>query len=222
MLFADVAGDQSFFNIILVALLTASATVVSQPFLHWIVVLARGPKLDSSFEPDSACIIPAPEYEPIHETIGDAKPYYEKLKLYVRVRVTNKKSRIAEQCRGYLIKVERKTRYEWEPVFADSIPLIWSFDAENATTSIPQGVVKHVDVFTISNDEPGFAPQFRSHNGEVLRLIPFDRAFRCFGTFRFTVVVASQDVAAKTVPFILIRESEEQWPPTFIAGDRLP
>lgn len=84
--------------------------------------------------------------------------------IYVRLRVENKKSRLAKQCRAYLIKIEIKNNDgEFEStMYTDSIQLAWSCrepGMERAPLDLPNGVLQYIDVVATDQASNSFAPQ---------------------------------------------------------------
>ena len=79
--------------------------------------------------------------------------------IYIRLRATNDKPRLAKACRAYLIKIERQTEEGWQDAhFRDSIQLAWSAQRPEAgfvPMDLPFGVSQFVDVLWVFNPLPG-------------------------------------------------------------------
>lgn len=132
---------------------------------------------------------------------------------YARLCVTNVKRRIAEECQAWLVNVEElnvEGRFD-STSFRDSVPLIWSYDAEAETVDIPQGIKRYVDLVRIQHDVPGFEPQVRSHSGEVLTILKYQPIFSKNGVYRLTVLVSAQEVRPQMIKAIVTRS--DNWPP---------
>jgi hypothetical protein len=117
------------------------------------------------------------------------------------------------KCQAWLVNVERRDEQGGfkATVFKDSIPLIWSYNAEAETIDIAQGINRYVDLVRVQDDMPGVQPQLRSHSGHVLAPHRYEHLFHENGTFRFTVLVSAQDVKPQQIKVVVKRE--DQWPP---------
>ncbi len=60
----------------------------------------------------------------------------------------NDKRRIAQSCRAWLVNIEElNDEGRFMPTsFRESVPLIWSYDAEADSVDIPQGIRRYVDL----------------------------------------------------------------------------
>ena len=127
--------------------------------------------------------------------------------------VSGLKPRIATQCQAWLVDVEAGDgQGGFKPtIFKDSIPLIWSYNAEVETIDIPQGVNRYLDLVKIQDDLPGFQPQMRSHSGDVLSPLRYQHLFSENGILRFTVLVSAQDIKPRQIQVVVSRG--DQWPP---------
>jgi hypothetical protein len=137
----------------------------------------------------------------------------KRLAFYARLCVTNDKRRIAQSCRAWLVDVEELNDEDcFVPTrFRDSVPLIWSYDAEADTVDIPQGIKRYVDLVRIQNDIPGFQPRMRSRSGEVLTILKYQPIFSKNGVYRLTVLVSAQEIKPQVIKVIITRS--ETWPP---------
>lgn len=183
---------------------------LSERITLWI----RGPKLQLAFTNTEDCETLTPEEFQVNvaPNIASTKKD-ERVVYFARIRVTNPKSRIATKCQGWLVNVEvANGQGGFKPtIFKDSIPLIWSYNAQAETVDIAQGVNRYLDLIRIQDDSPGFEPQLRSHSGAVLRPLRYQHLFSENQTLRFTVLVAAQDIEPQKIPVIVSRG--EQWPP---------
>lgn len=167
-----------------------------------ITLWIRGPRLELFFGEGEDCVTLTPEE--FHVPAGSGAVSLKKERrvvFFARLRVTNTKSRIATRCQAWLVNVERQDEHGlYNPtVFKDSIPLIWSYNAEADTVDIAQGINRYVDLVRIQDDVPGLQPQLRSHSGDVLLPHRYGTLFRENGTYRFTVLVSAQDVQPEQI-----------------------
>ena len=135
------------------------------------------------------------------------------LAFYARLCVTNDKRRIAQHCQAWLVNVEElneESRFV-PTTFRDSVPLVWSYNAEIDTVDIPQGIKRYVDIVRVQHDVPGFEPQIRSHTGAVLTILKYQPIFSKNGVYRLTVLVSAQEVRPQMIKVILTRG--DTWPP---------
>jgi len=118
--------------------------------------------------------------------------------VYVRVRVQNKKPKLARACRAYLVNVERKNddgRFA-PTAYVDSIQLAWSCQTpgnERAPIDLPNGVSQYMDVVATSSITNTFA----------LQISPFPVRYTVLlspkpETYRYTLQVAG-DGAEPTI-----------------------
>jgi len=179
-----------------------------------ISVLVRGPKLVVEFGDGEDCLTLTPEEH--QEQINDHSVTVarkQRLVFFARIRVTNAKPRMASRCQAWLVNVESQDDAgQFRPtVFKDSIPLIWSYNAEIETVDIPQGINRYVDLARVRSDVDGFQPQLRSHSGEVLFPLRYGPLFTSNGIFRLTVLVSAQDVKPQQIKIVLSWDGA--WPP---------
>lgn len=179
-----------------------------------ITIWVRGPRLRAEFEDAEDCVTLTPEEYQVRtgpSTVAARKG--QRVVMYARLRVTNVKPRIAQDVRAWLVNVEEQVDGEFQPtIFRDSMPLIWSYNAEVDSADMPQSVSRHVDVVRIQSDLPGYEPCLRAHDGTVLRPLRFKPLFERYGVFRFTVLVSAQDVAPQQVKLVI--RWDGNWPPT--------
>jgi hypothetical protein len=188
--------------------------LLSKELSERITVLVRGPKLRLDFTNTEDCVTLTPEEFQVDATTDAASMTKGKrVVFFARIRVTNTKSRIATKCQGWLVDVEATDGQSgFKPtIFKDSIPLIWSYNAEAETVDMACGVNRYLDLVRICDDSQGFHPQLRSHSGSILSPLRYQHLFNDNRTLRFTVLVSGQDVTPQTIRVIVSRG--EQWPP---------
>jgi hypothetical protein len=178
--------------------------VISERITLWI----RGPKLQLDFTTTDDCLTITPEEFQVTPSSFEKRDVF-----FARIRVTNLKPRIATKCQAWLISVEADDgQGNFKPtVFKDSIPLIWSYNAEAETIDIAQRVNRYLDLVRIQDNLPGFQPQMRSHSGNVMMPLRYHHLFSENRTLRFTVLVSAQDIKPQRIQVVVSRG--DQWPP---------
>lgn len=179
-----------------------------------ITLWTRGPKLRLEFSNSEDCVTLTPEEFATNVRRDTASTQKSKrVVFFARIRVTNLKPRIATKCQGWLVDVEVDDgQGNFKPtIFKDSIPLIWSYNAEVETVDIAQGVNRYLDLVRIQSDLPGLQPQMRKHSGELLEILRYEHLFKANGRFRFTVHVSASEITPQTIRVIVTRGGE--WPP---------
>ena len=201
---SSVTGFSTVFKILVGWLLGVLTPLFSERITLWL----RGPKLKLDFTDADDCLtITSEEFQ---VTLAS----FEKRDVFfARIKVTNLKPRIATKCQAWLIDVETGDgQGGFKPtIFKDSIPLIWSYNAEAETIDIAQGVNRYLDLVKIQDNLPGFQPQMRSHSGGVLSPLRYQHLFGENGTLRFTVLVSAQDIKPRRIRVVVSRG--DQWPP---------
>ncbi|MFO0906463.1 MAG: hypothetical protein U0939_25890 [Pirellulales bacterium] len=189
--------------------------LATNEFQHWIMLKFRGPELDITFDNAEDCQTLTPEFfdTPIGSSAVGTKQG-QRLVFYARLRVQNKKTRIADRCQAYLVRVEERQGDGTfkSTIFNDSIPLIWSYDPDNATVSIPKGVVRHIDLVRIQSDKAMIEPQLRSHNGFVYSIERYKPIFEKHSTLRLTIRLSAEDIASEERQVTITWNGN--WPPT--------
>jgi len=181
---------------------------------EWISVFVWGPKLAVEFGDGEDCLTLTPEeyQRQINEsTVTISKERREVF--FARIRVTNIKPRIASRCQAWLVNIESQdSAGQFRPtVFKDSIPLVWSYNAEIETVDIPQGINRYVDLARVQSDVDGFQPQLRLRSGGVSIPLQYEYLFKSNGVFRLTVLVSAQEVKPQQIKIVLRRDGA--WPP---------
>jgi hypothetical protein len=145
---------------------------LSERLTLWI----RGPKLILEFTNTEDCETLTPE---VYSNVA-AGQTCQQIVFFARIRVTNLKPRIAMKCQGWLVKVEKGDEQGgFEPtIFKDSIPLIWSYNAEAESVDIAHGVNLYLDLVRIQKDVLGFQPQLRKYSGEFLDVLRYRPLFQ--------------------------------------------
>lgn len=152
-----------------------------------------GPKLEATF--DDSPEFQTKTYE--HQITKSAEdPNKEQINYhkasYVRIKVTNTKSALAQGCRAYLVKVEKLNidGNFCDSIFCDSIPLAWSCRGEQRflPVDIPKGVNQFVDLLSTREISTDYRPeiQFSPYR--------YSDLFKEYGTSRFTVQVSGENV----------------------------
>jgi hypothetical protein len=194
------------FGILVGWLLGMLTPVCSERIKLWLF----GPKLQLDFTNTEDCVTLTPEEFQVAPNVSAPE---KRDVFFARIKVTNLKPRIATQCQAWLVDVEAGDgQGGFKPtIFKDSIPLIWSYNAEAETVNIAQGVNMYLDLVRIQDNSTGFDPQMRSHSGVVLRPLRYLPLFSKNGTLRFTVLVSAQDIKPRQIQVVVSRG--DQWPP---------
>lgn len=129
---------------------------------------------------------------------NDADEYSKSVSHWVRLSVHNEqKRRTAENCRCFLANVERwnenENRFE-STKFRDVLQLLWSCLPALDSFPIPGGGTKLADIAEYRRDRDVAIPQFRHPEGGHLEIPEYESIFRGAGRFRFTVLVAADNV----------------------------
>ncbi len=175
----------------------------------------RGPRVQIGFGNTEDCVMLTPEEYDVPKgssAVGTQKG--KRVVFFARIKVTNSKPRIARNCQAWLVDVETADEQAgFKPtIFKDSIPLIWSYNAESETIDIPQGINRYVDLVRIQDDVDGFQPQLRSHSGAAITIHRYEHLFNANGTLRFTVLVSAQEIKPEIIKIVVTRTTT--WPPT--------
>lgn len=187
--------------------------LLSKELTELISLWIRGPKLSVSFDDSEDCVTLTPEEYTVDTgpTTVAARPG-KRTVFFARVRITNHKPRIARQVKVWLTNVERKQEGNFKPtIFRDSIPLIWSYDAESEYADVPKNVIRYADLVRIQSDSSEFEPQMRSRSGGILRPLRLEHLFNEAGTLRFTVVVSAENIAPQETKVVVTWDGN--WPP---------
>ncbi len=180
--------------------------LISKPIADWVHTLWRGPRLTLNVESN-------PHQFQFGETDNNTFRQHTYHEVYINVEVSNDKQRTAENCRAWLVNIEKHYGGEFEPTgFRDSFPLIWAYDAKAESVPVAKDAVLRVNVLTIRDDRPGFTPRLRGDKGEVLSPKQYVSVFAENGTHRFTVLVSAQDTPTRCIRLCVERE-DGQWPP---------
>ena len=193
-----------------VAVIAAILALANETCRDWFVRLVWGPNLTLSFYDSKDKLIPIRGEDRIvngESVDGETDAAY-----YIRVKVNNTKQRIAEKCRPYLARIDRKdTTYgSYKEVFSENLPLNWSYNTQSSTTEIPHAITKHFDVLHLIKDKYHFIPQFRRDSGKLLELTRTNRLFPRNGVYRFVVLVTADRVATR---YLIFTVDMDQWPP---------
>jgi len=119
---------------------------------------------------------------------------------YIRVKVTNKKRRVTQGCRAYLVNIEKEqNKGGFNPTsYCDSIQLAWSNSGEHAydDIDISKGVNQFVDIIATNSDIDYFEPQIR------VKPYRYESLFREIGVFRFTIQISAENADPKIIKLI--------------------
>ena len=131
------------------------------------------------------------------------KDYWEVTSLgyYIRVKVCNRKSVLAKECRAFLINIEKSDENgNFTPtIYCDSIQLQWACRSGQGFNGIDlaKGVNQFIDVLSTQKDNVIIYPK--------IEMMPFryEKLFRENGTFRFTIQVSGNEVQPVSLRFII-------------------
>lgn len=178
-----------------VGFLSASFTKI---FGEWLLVKCFGPNLLLSFEVGphtSGFIVQTTNRTTIEQSTST--PYsvtIDESVCYTRIRVHNSKSRIASNCRAYLVghkKQNANGRFVTTD-YCDSIPLIWSF-ANAGPINIPKGVNIHCDVFVTLSGSNELKPCFAAMP------LAYQTTFSEPGVYLYQIMVTAEGVDPVTI-----------------------
>lgn len=138
--------------------------------------------------------------------------------VYIRVKVTNEKPRVARACRAYLVNVETKAAASGfvSTLYADSIQLAWSCQvpgSERNPLDLPNGVSQYVDVIATNQASNGFAPQVSPFPFRYAQLFTATAQ-----TYRLTIQVSGDGLEPKILRLIFVWKG--QWDTTDAYEDR--
>jgi hypothetical protein len=172
------------------AILGFGAAIIVEPIKNCLY----GPKLKISFDN-------SPEFQTkTHEhklTRSPEDPNKEQIDYYkasyIRIKVTNTKSAIANGCRAYLVKVEKQhdDGNFCDTIYCDSIPLAWSCrsgEQRFLPVDIPKGINQFVDLLSTREVSTDYKPEIQ------FPLYRYIDLFKECGTFRFTVQISGENV----------------------------
>lgn len=172
--------------------------------LAWLIYwLSTKPAIVVDFDDAEDCITTTPQEYGVG-SFSDMQKGIRKtasrVVTFARIRVTNKRNRLVENCRAWLVAIDEKEGGKWKPtVFRDSTPLIWSYNAELESVAIPKGVIWHVDVAEFSTDRSSFTVALRAHDGKTLSIHRFKHLFERPCHYRLRILVSALDVAPKSI-----------------------
>jgi len=113
--------------------------------------------------------------------------------IYLRVKVTNRKSALAKSCRAYLVNIERRgSSGAWESTeYCESAQLAWSArgDGKYTALDLPKDVPHFIDILSTREADPSkFIPTI-----EVM-LLRYVSLIQTHGTYRLTIAVSGDGV----------------------------
>jgi hypothetical protein len=184
----DVAMDAcSAWSSTLAPLLSFAAgfftAIFAEPFRLWLF----RPVLQIEFEQNDHCVTKT------EEGLSPSRHGAH----FIRVKVTNLSSRIARDCRVYLVGFERRgPKGTWDPTdYCESLPLKWSArpDINHNAIDLPQGIPHFVDVLSTRETAPSFRPEigFLPYRIEHLLSTP--------GTYKFTIMATGDTIKPVTL-----------------------
>ena len=98
---------------------------------------------------------------------------------YVNVEVHNDKRRIARQCRGYLLKIERMSGdLTTQNVFERTLHCIWEFDDGRDSFDIPKDAKPSFNAVMYEANVPGFSLRVRRSDGKLLHMGAYAHLFQ--------------------------------------------
>lgn len=129
--------------------------------------------------------------------------------LYIRVKVTNEKPRLARACRAYLVNVETKSGDSGfvSTLYTDSIQLAWSCQvpgSERNPLDLPNGVSQYIDVLVTSEATNTVVPQISPFPFRYYPLLATKSE-----TYRLTIQVSGDGIEPKVLKIIFIWKG--QW-----------
>ena len=124
---------------------------------------------------------------------------------YIRILVENNGRQIANQCRAYLVNVEKwndkKNKFE-QSIYCDSLQLAWSAQGNNADAfrpiDLPPNIKQFIDVFSTAEKQADYDIKLKT------RLNRYVNLFQEHGKLRYTVQVSGDNVKPKTTKIIFI------------------
>jgi len=162
------------------AIITSLIAFLTALFVEPIKRFLLRPKMNVEFKKDTTCICKT--------TTANGST-----SVYIRVRVNNASTVIAQKCKAYLVSVERGVDSDFAPTFyCESMPLAWSCQSpgkEYDSLDIPKGVNQYIDLIeTNSNFGQQIIPK--------IMVIPFRYIdlFKDKGKYRFTVLLTGENV----------------------------
>lgn len=200
-------------------ILTFIFGLMARPIVDWIERWLFGPKLSLIFDAYNGGFAFFDDVSRLDTDKESLPPEAKDGELYVRVCVTNDKMRVALNCRAYLVSIEKRMRYDWEPVLNESIPLIWSYNDTVEATELPQKVAKHFDVLRIYNTAATIYPRLRSASGHELKLKVLETAFNSPSLYRIKVLVSADNALSEISTFTI---DTGVWPPEAANGSHTP
>ncbi|MDD5567613.1 MAG: hypothetical protein PHY88_00125 [Candidatus Omnitrophica bacterium] len=171
------------------------------------------PCLELSFNNTNDFISLTPESGRMEGKPAQFKAYY------IRVKVTNNKNITAQNCKAYLVNIEKLNTESIfkSTIYCDSIPLAWScqnIGEQYEGININKGVNQFVDIVTtrhLVTEGDIFYPKMQQpDNSDILypqiKLLPFryESIFKEKGTFRFTIQVTSANADPRNIRIVLV------------------
>jgi hypothetical protein len=160
----------------LTPLLTFGLGFLSAIFAEPLRQLIFQPVLRVEFETNAHCVAKTQIGEPPTAWVH-----------YIRVKVTNTRTRIAKSCRAYLVGIQRRgPSGAWEATdYCEALPLGWSArpDVEHGMVDIPKGVPHYVDVLSTKDTSNSFHPAI------VFTPYRIDGLLAAQGTYLLTILV---------------------------------
>ena len=161
--------------------------VVSTPIFGKIGKQLFGPKLKVDFD-RSSCLFRHKERR--EGPTADVETTYRLDVGYckVRLKVSNVRSRALKNCRGVLLRVERrgaKSGQFEETHYKGALPLAWLDKSNRETIDLDKGGVDYLDVLATDTMSRGFMP------GLTVAAPEYDSLWRDPGVYRLTVQVSA-------------------------------
>jgi hypothetical protein len=158
----------------------------------------RRPKLAARIEPNRGSVVDPPMITPDGQSTGSAR--------YVRLKVKNVGQRIAKDCRGVLVQVEKKDHDSYrETSYTDAIQLTWAYaqgEKRHEGKDLIKEVDNYLDLCEVKSWENVLRPQL------VTRSSRYQDLFKEPGTYRLTVQLSAEEADPVLTQIILTWHGE--------------
>jgi hypothetical protein len=166
------ASLSSTLSILLTFVAGFLTAIFAEPLRLWIY----RPVLNLQFDNNDHCVAKTDEGSPPTHRAH-----------YIRVKATNRSSRLAKGCRAYLVAIDRRgPTGSWNSTdYCEALPLAWSArpDVEHGVLDLPKDIPHFVDVLSTREVAPSFRPEI------VFTPYRIQHLFSSPGTYRFTILV---------------------------------
>jgi hypothetical protein len=177
---------------VIAGILGLAGGLIAGPFSSEIWNLLFGPRLDLDLTEEGSRVR-TQHRDPASEAIVSEA-------VFVRVRVRNIGRGVAQACRAYLTKIEKKNECDRfiTTEYAESMQLSWSAQGDGSKElDIPRGIEQYIDVVRSNSKSP------RLFQPTVVSLFLYDKVLAQPGTYRLEVLVSGDRVAPKFCKIIV-------------------